>query len=171
MLRRTPLKAKRETPRRNEGRVAHQRLKPRAAGKTAEEARHLEKVASLGCLICAGPANIHHVMHAPGKEKRRDHRFVAPLCREHHQGDHGVHGKYCGSEKAFEALWGVDLVRWCIHAWLLRDTPDALFWTDGVTRCREIAKALGPGHKGGRGAPRTNKALDPPCPTARVGGE
>lgn len=169
-MRRTPLKAKRETPRRNEGRVQHARVKPKATGKTGEEARHLERVASLGCLICGAPANVHHVMHAPGKEKRRDHRFVVPLCREHHQGNTGVHG--VGSERAFQALWGVDLVLWSMEAWSLRNFPGASFWSDGVTRCREVAKAFGPVHKGGGERPKDEqRSLNPPRSNAHQGGE
>lgn len=151
LKRKTPLRAKRPTPRRDEGRVAHQRTKRKATSKTAEEARFLELVASLGCLICGKPASVHHIMHAPGKQRRRDHRFVAPLCREHHQGDSGVHG--LGSESAFLALWGVDLVGWAMTAWTYRDAPDAPFWRHSVTRWREIARpTLLAYEKGGPGA-------------------
>lgn len=150
MLRRAPLKAKRDKPRRNEGRVQHKRIKPKATGKTAEEARFIELVAGLGCLICGKPASVHHIMHAPGKAKRRDHRFIAPLCRDHHQGDEGVHG--LGSEAAFRALWGVDIVGWAMAAWSYRAYPDAAFWMDSVTRLRGIAAKRLLNHKVGRGA-------------------
>lgn len=160
MLRRSPLKAKRDTPRRNEGRVTHGRIKPKATGKTTEEARFLELVAGLGCLICGKPASVHHIMHAPGKLKRRDHRFVAPLCLDHHQGDEGVHG--LGSEAAFRDLWGVDLVGWAMAAWSYRTYPDAPFWTDSVTRCRGIAMQRILSNKVGRGAREgRTTALDP----------
>lgn len=159
MLRRTPLRAKRPTPRRNEGRVRHERIKPTRTGKTAEEARYLDLVAGLGCLICGAPANVHHIMHAPDKVKRRDHRRVAPLCREHHQGDTGVHG--LGSEEAFLAFWGVDLVRWASDAWEHRNAPDAPFWRDSVTRCREIALPRLLGQKGGRGARKDDRRASP----------
>lgn len=152
MLRRSPLKAKRDKPRRAEGRVKHGRVKRPAVSKTAEEARFLELVASLGCLICGGPANVHHIMRAPGKERRRDHRFTAPLCRDHHQGTYGVHG--FGSETAFAAFWRVDLVEWSTEAWKHRDAPNDPFWTDSVTRCREIALPALFGHKSERGAPK-----------------
>lgn len=138
MLRRSPLKAKRDAPRRNEGRVQHGRMKPKATGKTTEEARFIEMVAGLGCLICGKPANVHHIMHAPGKMKRRDHRFIAPLCRDHHQGDDGVHG--LGSEGAFRDLWGVDIVGWAMAAWSNRNAPDAPFWRDSILRLRGIAR-------------------------------
>jgi len=140
-MRRTPLNRKRETPRRNEGRVSHERLKPKATGKTSEERRFHGLLASLGCLVCGRAAEVHHVMHAAGKFKRRDHRFCVPLCPDHHRGPQGVHG--LGSEGAFRDLWGVDLVGWCMAAWSLRDVPDAPFWQDSVTRCRETARMVG----------------------------
>lgn len=149
MLRRSPLKAKRDAPRRNEGRVKHGRIKPKATGQSAEEARFIELVAGLGCLICGKLANVHHIMHAPGKLKRRDHRFIAPLCRDHHQGDDGVHG--LGSEGAFRDLWGVDIVGWAMAAWHYRDAPDAPFWTDSILRLQGIARARLLKHKVGRG--------------------
>lgn len=137
LMRRTPLKAKRDKPRRDEGRVPHQRIKGRATAETAEEARFGKFVKSLGCLICGRPAHRHHLMHAPGKTKRRDHTLVAPLCHEHHQGNEGVHG--LGSEAAFRDRWGVDLVGWSMAAWSLRDALDDPFWLDSVTRCRKAA--------------------------------
>lgn len=165
MLRRSPLKAKRDRPRRNEGRVSHERMKPKAkAAPTAEEKRHIEQVAALGCLACGRPANVHHVMHAPGKTRRRDHRFIVPLCHDHHQGDLGVHG--LGSERAFLSVWGVDLVSWSVMAWSLRDALEDPFWTDSVTRCNGIAK-YGPfHHKGGRGAGTTNTGFTRPVHNA-----
>ena len=113
--------------------MQHTRIKPKAkAAPDAEERRHIERVAALGCLVCRRPAAIHHVMKAPGKVRRRDHRFVVPLCGEHHQGNEGVHG--LGSEALFFERWRVDLVAWCIRAWGLRDAPEDAFWGQGVTR-------------------------------------
>jgi hypothetical protein len=57
-------------------------------GKTAEEKAHLDWVASLGCVICGKPANIHHVRSVASK---RDHTKVIPLCYYHHQGKMGIH--------------------------------------------------------------------------------
>lgn len=140
MLRRTPLKRKRTTPRRKHERVGHKRLKRAATSKTAEEAAFMEHVRGLGCLISGKPAVIHHIMHAPGKERRRDHRFIVPLAPEfHNMGDLSVHG--LGSEKAFREVWGVDLVGWALAAWSNRNNLDAPFWTDSVTRCRRVAQS------------------------------
>lgn len=116
VMRRSPLRQRRDKPRRNEGRVAHVRIKPKAkSAPDASEREHLSHVASLGCLVCRRPAAVHHVMRAPGKVRRRDHRFVAPLCGEHHQGDQGVHG--LGSEAAFLRVYGIDLAAWAVAAW------------------------------------------------------
>ncbi|MGL5735474.1 MAG: Ref family recombination enhancement nuclease [Beijerinckiaceae bacterium] len=122
MMKRAPIKAKRDKPRRNEGRVLHIRMKPKTkAVPTADEKKHMDRVAALGCLVCGGQASLHHVMKALGKVRRRDHRFVVPLCREHHQGDKGVHG--LGSEKAFTALYGIDLAIWAETEWGRTVTP------------------------------------------------
>jgi hypothetical protein len=69
MLRRTPLRAK-------------PRYKPVAAE------RHHDRIAALGCLVCGGPAEVHHVTGYADKPGRfsRDHWLTAPLCPLHHRG-------------------------------------------------------------------------------------
>jgi hypothetical protein len=114
-------------------------MKPKATGKTSEERSYHGWLASLGCIACGRPAEVHHVMHAPCKQKRRDHRFAVPLCAAHHRGKTGVHG--LGSEAAFLALWGIDLVGWCIEAWGQRNALDGPFWQDSVTQCRNAAQS------------------------------
>jgi len=57
-------------------------------GKTQAEKAHLDRVASLGCIICGAPACIHHVRQNASK---RDHMRVIPLCHYHHQGQEGLH--------------------------------------------------------------------------------
>jgi len=141
-MRRSPLKPKRKKPRRNEGRVKHGRIKEKQARPAnTQEARHIAHVAGLGCLICSAPAEVHHILHAPGKQRKRDHRFVAPLCAVHHRGDAkqgGVHG--LGGESAFREYWGVDLVGWAMAAWSFEGLPEASFWQDSVARWREVAR-------------------------------
>jgi hypothetical protein len=56
-------------------------------------------------------------MKAPGKIRRRDHRFVAPLCLDHHTGSAGVHG--LGSEAAFEDYYGIDIIAWSVRQWAI----------------------------------------------------
>lgn len=104
LSRRTPLRAKREAPRRNEGRVQAGRMKSKAVSKTALEKRHLERIAGLPCIVSGKrPVVVHHLMIAPGKERRRDHRWVVPLVNDLHRNDakDSVHG--LGTEAKFEA--------------------------------------------------------------------
>lgn len=55
------------------------------------------KVASLNCILCRHlgmgdtPANLHHVREGQGMGQRSSDWLVVPLCREHHQGNAGVH--------------------------------------------------------------------------------
>ncbi|WP_298852495.1 hypothetical protein [uncultured Sphingomonas sp.] len=95
----------------------HVRIKPRAAARpTVEEQRHLDRVASMICIGCgAWKVEIHHAMKVPGKIRRRDNRFVVPLCAECHRGDSGVHG--LGSEAAFKLKTGVDIAENAIDLW------------------------------------------------------
>lgn len=120
-MKRAALKPKRERPRRKAGRIAHQRMKPKAkAPATAVEQRHLERVADGPCLSCGTRQNIvlHHIMKCPGKVRRRDWRFVARLCSMcHNLGNKSVH--LLGSEAAFKKEWGVDLAEWAIEQWVI----------------------------------------------------
>ena len=111
MLRRGPIKAKRDKPRRNEGRVSHGRIKGKSSDKpTAEEKRYWASLRDV-CWNCdARDTVIHHILaDAPGKVGRRDHRLVVRLCpRCHNMGTESVH--LLGSEDAFLRRHGVDLV-------------------------------------------------------------
>lgn len=112
-MKRTPLRAKRTTPRRNEGRIQHGRMKARTVEPTAEQQRYHDWLrAKGGCQVCSTHYNlvIHHLLaRAPGKQGRRDHWFVVLICAGHHNmGIISVHG--LGSEAKFRAKTGVDLV-------------------------------------------------------------
>lgn len=57
--------------------------------------RHLNKVAAIGCIVCARlelgetPAQIHHIRE--GRIERNDFLTI-PLCRAHHTGsEYSVH--------------------------------------------------------------------------------
>ena len=62
------------------------------------EAKHLSRVADLGCLLCEArgihntPAEIHHIRMGQGMQQRSEHWLTVPLCPEHHRGPHGIHG-------------------------------------------------------------------------------
>lgn len=62
--------------------------------KTRAEELHLERVASVGCVVCRRlgrgyvPAHVHHV--GEGTSKRSDFAVVA-LCPDHHVGPEGFH--------------------------------------------------------------------------------
>ena len=86
------------------------------AAPNAHEKRHMDYVASLGCVVCGRPGAIHHIMHMAGKARRRDHRYIVCLCHDHHQGDAGVHG--LGSEAAFKRLYGIDLPVMATKLWV-----------------------------------------------------
>ncbi len=63
-------------------------LKKKKTKKTKEEADHLNKVASLGCIICKAEACVHHI-RVSGEP--RNHMRTIPLCWDHHQGPNGIH--------------------------------------------------------------------------------
>lgn len=69
---------------------------------TAADKRHWGAVAYLGCLICGGPAIIHHCRHECGLGQR-NHSQVAPLCSWHHQ--HGPISRHGTGSKEFQEQW------------------------------------------------------------------
>ena len=72
---------------------------------TKAEREHLNKVASLGCLVCQRPANVHHIRPIGlGMGMRSGHYQTIPLCREHHQGQFSIHN--CKQE--FESMYGTE---------------------------------------------------------------
>ena len=72
---------------------------------TKEEREHLSKVASLGCLVCQRPANVHHIRPIGlGIGMRSNHYQTIPLCREHHQGQFSIHN----CKKEFESMYGTE---------------------------------------------------------------
>ena len=76
---------------------------------TEDEARYLDDVASLGCIICLlylnikdSPAEIHHV---DGKTKEGCHHRVLPLCDKHHRNRGKGYTSRADGKKAFEAAY------------------------------------------------------------------
>lgn len=53
-------------------------------------------VASFGCMVCAGPAEIHHprggsVAGEAGGGRKSGEAGIIPLCPNHHRGADGIH--------------------------------------------------------------------------------
>ena len=72
---------------------------------TRLEREHMSKVASLGCLVCQRPANVHHIRPIGlGIGMRSSHYQTIPLCYDHHQGQFSIHN--CKQE--FEAMYGTE---------------------------------------------------------------
>lgn len=149
LKRRTPLRAKRAKPRRNEGRINHARMKEKESrAPNAEERAFRSLVAGVGCLVCGLPATIHHITSDGYKRIARSHQLIAPLCPIHHQkvfdpkdaAPVSVEGL---GHARFRDRHGIDLLNWASAAWERRNKPQDPFWTDGVTRLREYAKRKG----------------------------
>ena len=63
----------------------------------------MDRVASLGCLVCQRPANLHHIRpKGTGMGRRSSHFEVIPLCYEHHQGQFSIHR----TKRKFESIYG-----------------------------------------------------------------
>jgi hypothetical protein len=120
-MKRSPLRAKRPTPRRNEGRVQHKRMKPKAgAPPTAEEARHIERVGQMPCAVCTmRPVQVHHVTATVhGGRISRSHKRVVPLCFKHHKIEGGPLSVESLSHSAFTKQWGLDLLSLADALWV-----------------------------------------------------
>jgi len=75
---------------------------------TKAEKDYMSVVASLGCIICSQPAEIHHLRCLGSAGKRSSHMDCLPLCPNHHRiGGYGI--AYHAGRKAFEANFGTEL--------------------------------------------------------------
>lgn len=54
---------------------------------------YMDRVASLGCLICGSPAQLHHPREGQGKAQKAPDWLVVPLCPSHHTGPEGIHNR------------------------------------------------------------------------------
>jgi hypothetical protein len=111
---------KRAKPRRNEGRVQHARTKPKAgAAPTAEEKRHIARVAAMPCLVCGSPSAVHHVSASiHGGRIARSHRRVVNLCPAHHQIQHGPRESVEAlGHRGFYEMHGIDLLAVADQLW------------------------------------------------------
>jgi hypothetical protein len=120
VLRRTYLSRKRAEPRRSEGRVQHKRMKPRAGARpTAEEKRHMARVASLPCLVSGErPVQLHHVTATiAGGRIARSHKRIVPLAPRYHQHDHGKQSVERLGHARFFLVHGIDLLAEADRLW------------------------------------------------------
>lgn len=87
---------------------------------TAQEKRHLERVASLPCLVCGAPSTVHHVTARSDRRGRitRSHQLTVPLCPKHHHIQHGPHESVeaLGHQK-FYSVHDVDLFAEAVRLW------------------------------------------------------
>lgn len=84
---------------------------------TSAERLHLARVASLGCIVCGYPAEVHHLKHDPitgqhlGMGQRASHFHTIPLCsRCHRTGGLGV--AYHASPRTWEGIHGTEIELW-----------------------------------------------------------
>ena len=91
---------------------------------TKAEKKHLNKVASLGCIACrqmgyfGTPAEIHHIKGKNIKSKKSSHFEVIPLCPYHHRTSNEA---YHHSPKKFTEKFGT-------QEYLLELTNELLKW-------------------------------------------
>jgi hypothetical protein len=121
LVRKTPLRSGATKPKvKHPERTAQLgRMKRKRVSKTALERHHLARMAAKPCcvsgLVCV---EVHHLMRAPDKRCRRDHRWVVPLIASLHRGPEGIHG--LGSEAKFEEHHGLApgfLIAWAQREW------------------------------------------------------
>lgn len=108
MLRRTPLRRKRETPRRK-GKPA-----PRIKPGRVEDPKRLARVRALGCIVCRrlGLGFVHAEAHHPrtgvGMGQRTGDDMAIPLCPDHHRaGGPGI--AFHAGPRLWEATYGTQL--------------------------------------------------------------
>lgn len=113
LKRRTPLKPKREMPRRGK------RILRRTKNKSAAERAHHGAVAAMACVACgARPVEVHHVVSDGFQRLSKCHRRVLPVCPEHHRtGKQAIHRLGHGP---WNALFEIDQVAAADSLWAAR---------------------------------------------------
>lgn len=79
---------------------------------SAASRRHLDRVASLGCILCSvhfgvegSAAEIHHLREGQGAAQRGSDFTAIPLCPACHRGPNGLHGL---GTRGFKARYNLD---------------------------------------------------------------
>ena len=76
-----------------------------ANAPTRAQRRRWTEIAYMGCIICGGPAEVHHIHTGAGGRKNHDKTIA--LCFQHHTGKkHGIHGDL--QRRGFEAIHGTE---------------------------------------------------------------
>jgi hypothetical protein len=93
------------------------KVKPRRA-PTATERRHLEWVASMGCLVCDMPSTVHHVTSDGYQRLTRTHERIVPLCPRHHMIQFGaLESVEALGHQGFADTYGIDLLKRADELW------------------------------------------------------
>lgn len=80
---------------------------------TKAERAHLDRIAGLGCCLCGGLAEVHHITTGIGMGQRASHFDTIPLCAAHHRtGGHGV--AIHAGKRTWEARHGPE-IEWLEH--------------------------------------------------------
>ena len=101
----------------------HKRIKPKAgAAPSPVEARHIERVRGLPCLVCGDPSTAHHVTGYADRMGRfsRSHKLVVPLCPAHHQvtfDPFQTLSVEALGHRGFYQEWGIDLYAEAVRLW------------------------------------------------------
>ena len=74
---------------------------------TRAEKKENARIVALGCIICGGPAEIHHVRRL-ATSKKRERAPKIPLCWLHHR-DGGWGVAVHAGRATFEAQFGTEL--------------------------------------------------------------
>lgn len=94
--------------------------------RSVADKKHLDLVASLGCIICRRPAQIHHPRDGMGMSQRAPDSEAIPLCADHHT-DGGLGVAIHAGQATFEERFGTETE-------LLEKTRLALIEKDEVER-------------------------------------
>ena len=87
---------------------------------SAEEKRHMDRVARLPCLVCGGRSTLHHVTAYADRIGRvsRSHQRIAPLCPTHHQIQWGPRESVEAlGHRGFFYTYGIDLMAEAERLW------------------------------------------------------
>lgn len=97
---------------------------------TAKAKRWMAWVGQRQCINCGQPSNVHHCAGATAKHNKVaiGDWWLLPLCRECHQGDHGIHGDralFFGAvpRKTTEKMMFARLMYWARADGSLMDMP------------------------------------------------